>query len=47
MANFIERLRRLRGTLPGKALAAVAYAIMIILILIFFSGHGEFIYETF
>ncbi|HHU06391.1 MAG TPA: hypothetical protein GXZ65_07930 [Clostridiales bacterium] len=47
MANFIERLQRFKGSLLWKALRAIAYALMIVLTLIFFSGHGEFIYETF
>lgn len=47
MAKFIKSLSAVRKSVPGQILAVVIYTAMIILILIFFSGHGEFIYETF
>ncbi len=47
MAKFLENLSAVKKSVPGQILAVVIYAAMIALILIFFSGHGEFIYETF
>jgi hypothetical protein len=47
MARFMKSVARFRGTFLGKLLTVMIYAAMLALILIFFSGHGAFIYENF
>lgn len=47
MDFIIKQWKALTATVPGKLLLAVLYACMVALILIFFSGQGEFIYEGF
>ena len=48
MAEFLKCILAARESISGRMLlAAVIYAAMIALILIFLNGHGEFIYETF
>lgn len=45
MAPVIEYWKRFRGTLPGQVLLAAVYGAMVILIMICFTGNGQFIYE--
>lgn len=46
MAAKLKALwNRLQDTLGGQILTAVAYAAMLILVLIFFTGNGQFLYE--
>jgi len=45
MAAVIAWWRRFRDTLPGQILLAAVYAAMLILVLICFTGNGQFIYE--
>lgn len=45
--NSKMRLEKWRASIPGSFLTALLYAIMVILILIFFTGNGQFIYEAF
>ncbi len=44
-AKLKEIWNRLRDTLGGQILAAAVYAAMLILVLIFFTGNGQFLYE--
>jgi hypothetical protein len=47
MARFMKSIGRFRGTFLGKLVTVLLYVAMVALILIFFSGHGAFIYENF
>jgi hypothetical protein len=47
MAAFLARIRKSLDSPVGRLALAVVYALMIALILIFFDGNGEFIYEAF
>ena len=47
MAAFLTRLKSFQKSLLGQILTAIYYLILLVLVLIFFSGHGEFIYEGF
>ena len=47
MARVIAWWRDFRETLPGQVVLAAAYAAMLALVLLFFTGHGTFIYEAF
>lgn len=47
MAEIMKRLRRLSLTIPGQMAAAVVYLAMLCAVAVFFTGHGEFIYEGF
>lgn len=45
MAPVIKCWERFRGTLLGQVLLAAVYGAMVILIMICFTGNGQFIYE--
>lgn len=45
MAAVISWWRRFRETLPGQILLAAVYAAMLALVLVCFTGDGQFIYE--
>lgn len=45
MAAVIAWWSRFRETLPGQVLLALVYAAMLALVLVCFTGNGEFIYE--
>ncbi|MGM9993464.1 MAG: hypothetical protein ACI37R_01900 [Candidatus Avigastranaerophilus sp.] len=45
MAEFIKEIKNLRHTKTGMILEAIIYALMLILICIYFEGNGQFIYE--
>jgi hypothetical protein len=47
MAAFLSWLKKLPETGFGAAASVLLYAVMLALILIFFTGHGAFIYEGF
>ena len=47
MADLIKRLKAFLGTPGGQILTAVVYAAMLLLVLMFFTGNGQFIYEAF
>ena len=47
MAKFREHLRAFLSTVPGAVLEAAVFAVMLLLICMFFTGNGEFIYEAF
>ena len=47
MAGFINKIIRYSKTPVGTVVLACVYAIMLILVLIFYTGNGAFIYEAF
>ena len=47
MAALINRLKAFLKTPAGQILSAVVYAAMLLLVLMFFTGNGQFIYEAF
>lgn len=47
MAGFVKKWKAFQKTLPGRVLELVAYAVMLALVLIYFTGNGVFIYEAF
>ena len=47
MADLLQRLKAFFPTPAGQILSAVVYAVMLLLVLTFFTGNGQFIYEAF
>ncbi len=47
MASFINKIKRVRESLPGRIIEVLVYAAMLLAVLAFFTGNGEFIYEGF
>ncbi len=47
MAAIIDWIKKTASTPFGKVLEALVYALMILAVLMFFSGNGAFIYEAF
>lgn len=47
MATMIRKIRAFFATPMGIAVEALVYAVMLILIMSFFTGNGQFIYEAF
>lgn len=47
MAVLIKRIQAFLKTPAGQILTAVVYAVMLLLVLMFFTGNGQFIYEAF
>ena len=47
MDFIIKKWKALTATPGGQILLALLYAVMAALVLIFFTGKGEFIYEGF
>ncbi len=47
MASLLKKINGLRGTTLGILAEAAVYAIMLALVLMFFTGNGQFIYEAF
>ena len=47
MAEFVKKWKQFRKTTAGRVLELVVYAAMLILVLIYFTGNGVFIYEAF
>ena len=45
MAAIVKWWKRLKQTLPGQLILAALYAGMLILVLLCFTGEGQFIYE--
>lgn len=45
MASFMKHIKTLKGTPGYRALELIIYALMLILVFIYFTGNGEFIYE--
>jgi hypothetical protein len=47
VAEFKKRIEEFLKTPAGIAAEVLVYAVMMILVLIFFTGNGQFIYEAF
>ena len=47
MADIVKRGKAFLRTPLGRILELIAYAIMLTLVCIYFTGNGVFIYETF
>lgn len=47
MDRIIKKWKAFTATVPGQIVLICLYAVMIALVLIFFTGNGEFIYEGF
>lgn len=45
MASFLKHFKTLKGTPVYRVLELMIYAVMLILVFIYFTGNGEFIYE--
>ena len=45
MAALLKQLKAWKNTPASRAAALVVYAVMLLLVLIYFTGNGEFIYE--
>ena len=45
MAKFRKKIDRLRATVPGRIIETLIYAAMLILVMVYFTGNGVFIYE--
>lgn len=47
MAMFINRIKAFFRTVPGHILLGCLYGAMLLLVLMFYTGEGAFIYEAF
>ena len=47
MAGVVKRAEAFLRTPVGRVLEAIAYAVMLALVCVYFTGNGAFIYETF
>ena len=47
MAGIVKKARSFLQTPVGRVLELIAYAVMLALVCIYFTGNGTFIYETF
>lgn len=47
MAGIMKKWKAFLKTTPGRILELVVYAVMLALVLIWFTGNGTFIYEAF
>ena len=47
MADIVKKAQSFLQTPVGRVLEVIAYAVMLVLVCIYFTGNGEFIYETF
>lgn len=45
MASLLTKLKSLPNTRGGRAVTWIVYAVMFLLVCIYFTGNGEFIYE--
>ena len=46
MAVILNRWKTFWKTPPGRLLEALFYAVLLALVLIYFTGNGQFIYEA-
>ncbi len=44
-AKLMKAWKTFEGTIGGTILTAAIYAAMLILVLVFFTGNGQFLYE--
>jgi hypothetical protein len=47
VAHFINAVKSFMKTPAGIATEVIVYAVMLILIFVFFTGNGQFIYEAY
>lgn len=47
MAGFVKKWKAFRKTAVGQVLEIVVYVLMFLLVLVYFTGNGVFIYEAF
>lgn len=47
MAHFLKKLNNYLQTPPGRVLELLIYTGMLVLVMIYFTGNGQFIYEAF
>ena len=47
MAGIVKKARSFLQTPVGRVVEVIAYAVMLALVCIYFTGNGAFIYETF
>lgn len=47
MAGIVKKWKKFLQTTPGRILELFVYAVMLALVLIYFTGNGAFIYEAF
>ena len=47
MADIVKKARSFLQTPLGRVIELVVYVIMLVLVCIYFTGNGTFIYETF
>jgi hypothetical protein len=47
MAKLITRIRSFLTTPFGVVLEAIFYAVLLLLVMAFFTGNGQFIYEAY
>lgn len=47
MAHFLNKIKGFQETALGKILTVFVYLLMLALVLVFYTGNGEFIYEAF
>ena len=46
MADFLKKIKVFAETPTGKVLTALVYLVLLALVLVFYTGNGEFIYEA-
>lgn len=47
MAALVKKWKAFRKTTVGRVLELLVYAVMLALVLVYFTGNGVFIYEAF
>ena len=47
MADIVKKAQAFLQTPVGRAVELIVYVIMLVLVCIYFTGNGAFIYETF
>lgn len=47
MAGIVKKAKTFLQTPLGRVIELIVYAIMLVLVCIYFTGHGVFIYEIF
>ena len=47
MADVVKKARSFLQTPVGRVMELIAYAVMLVLVCIYFTGNGAFIYEIF
>ena len=47
MADVVKKTKSFLQTPVGRVMELIAYAVMLVLVCIYFTGNGAFIYEIF